>query len=75
MINAEKTPLRDETKQTGPSLSPPSSRRWRSRLPPSSPEAGTKPLAAEKTMSAVADLERGLSREVIQAPESFTGFR
>jgi hypothetical protein len=61
LVNAEKTSLRDGTMHSGPSLSPPSSQRWRSKLPPSSPEAGMKPLAVDKTMNTVADLERGLT--------------
>jgi hypothetical protein len=33
-----------------------------------------KPLAAKKTMSAVADLKRGLTWEVKKVPDSFIGF-
>jgi hypothetical protein len=41
---AEKTSLKDEEKQSDPSLSPPSSQR--AATPPSCEEAGTKPLAS-----------------------------
>jgi hypothetical protein len=59
--------------QSGPSLSPSSS--WSSKLPPSSTETGMKPLVAEKTMCAEADLEKGITLEVEQVPESINGFR
>jgi hypothetical protein len=72
LVNTEKTSLRDEETQSRPYLSP--SSRWRSKLSPSSTEAGTKPLTAEKTKDAVADLKRGLYWEVKQVSDSITGF-
>jgi hypothetical protein len=62
VVKAEKTLLKDVETRSGPPLSTPSSRR--SNLPPSSSDAGTKPLAAVPTLRAVADLKRGLTLEV-----------
>jgi hypothetical protein len=72
LLLVEKASLKDWKTQSGPSLSPPSSRR--SEMPPSCSEAGTKPLATEQMLRAVADLERRLTMEVKQAPEPFVGF-
>jgi hypothetical protein len=73
MALTEKTSLKDWTTQSGPPLSPPSSRR--PEPPLSSSEAGTEPLVAEPTLRAEAYLKRGLAMEVKQVPELFVGFR
>jgi hypothetical protein len=73
LILIEKTLLKDWKTQSGPPLSPPLSQR--SELPPSNSEAGTEPLAAELTLRAEADLEKGLTMEVKHMPELFAGFR
>jgi hypothetical protein len=65
------TSLKNEKKKIGPTLSPPLSQR--SKLSPSSSEAGTKPLATKPTMHAVAYLRGSLAWEDKQVPEPFTG--
>jgi hypothetical protein len=54
LIVVEKTSLKDVTEQSGPPLLPPSSQR--SGQPPSRMNAGTKPLAFDPTLNAVANL-------------------
>jgi hypothetical protein len=54
LIVVEKTSLRDATEQSGPPLLPPSSQR--SGQLPSRMNAGTKPLAFDPTLIAVANL-------------------
>jgi hypothetical protein len=61
------------SKQSDPSLSPPTSHRQKPDLPPLRTKAGTKPLAFEPTKTAAADLRRGLRMEVELVLESITG--
>jgi hypothetical protein len=70
LAKVERTSLKCREKQFGPPLSPPSSQR--PELPPLMSEAGTKPLASEPTIPAVADLGRGLPMEVKLLPEPFS---
>jgi hypothetical protein len=65
-----KTPMKDLQMKSSPPLSPPSSQRL--TLPPSSIEAGMKPLAFVMA-DAVVDLEGGLRLEVKTSLESFAG--
>jgi hypothetical protein len=71
LIIVEKT-LKNLTEQTGPPLLPPSSQR--SGQPPSRMNAGTKPLAFNPTLNAVANLGKGLTVEVT-SPELLAGLR
>jgi hypothetical protein len=62
LIFVEKTFLKNLTEQSGPPLLPPSSQR--SGQPPSRMNTGTKPLAFNPTLNAVANLGKGLTMEV-----------
>jgi hypothetical protein len=72
LIFVEKTSLKNLTEHTGPPLLPPSSQR--SRQPSSRINTGTKPLAFNPTLNAVANLGKGLTMEVT-SPELLAGLR
>jgi hypothetical protein len=72
LIVVEKTSLKELTEQSGPPLLPPSSQR--SGHPPSRMNAGTKPLAFDPTLNVVANLWKGLTKEVA-LPELVAGLR
>jgi hypothetical protein len=72
LIVVEKTSLRDAIEQSDPPLLPPSSQR--SGQPPSRMNAGTKSLAFDPTLIAVANLHKGLTKEVM-LPELVAGLK
>jgi hypothetical protein len=72
LIFVEKTSLKNRIEQTGPPLLPPSSQR--SGQLPSRMNVGTKPLAFNPMLYAVANLIKGLTMEVT-SPELLAGLR
>jgi hypothetical protein len=72
LIFLEETSLKNLPEQSGPPLLPSSSQR--SGQPPSRMNAGTKPLAFNPTLNAVANLEKGLTVEVALS-EHLAGLR